>query len=87
MSKLKQRCINIAPLEGNTVAPPLKLGEEYDIKTITNDSEGNEHWDVGLVSQYNYITSHETKEELPQGDKVHWCHPSRFEAITPTIEL
>lgn len=87
MSKLKQRCINIEPLTGNTIAPPLVLGEEYSINTIANDSEGNEHWDVGLVSQYNYITSHETGEELPEGDKIHWCHPSRFEAIELEIKM
>lgn len=70
--------INNEPLSGNTVAPPLILNEPVIIKAIQLDKQGNQHIDVGLYSEYNYITSFETKEELKDGDKIHWCHPSRF---------
>lgn len=74
-------CIEINKLQGNQVAPPLKLGVTYTLKGVVRDKKGNPHLDVGLVSEYNYISSYETKEELPDGDKIHWCHPSRFEVL------
>ena len=70
---------NIKPIGNNTVAPPLVLGKEYEVKGICEDSKGNQHLDVGLESEYNYIRSIETGEDLPDGYKIHWCHPSRFE--------
>lgn len=78
---MKVKCENIDPLPGNDVAPPLELGKEYPVIQIVRDSKGNEHYDVGLVSRYKFITSYETKEELPKGDEIHWCHPSRFTKI------
>lgn len=72
-------CKNNKPLDGNDVAPPLKEDEDYPVKRIFLDKKGNQHLDVGLVSEYNFIRSYETEEELPDGDKIHWCHPSRFE--------
>lgn len=72
------QCINIEKLSGNEVAPPLIMKRVYEVKGIALDSKGNQHLDVGLLSTYNYITSHETGEDLPNGTKIHWCHPSRF---------
>lgn len=70
---------NIEPLKGNEIAPPLELGKTYPVKNIFLDRDGNQHLDVGLESAYSYIRSYETGEYLPDGDKIHWCHPSRFE--------
>jgi len=75
------KCVNISILKGNDVAPPLELSMVYNINGIALDKDGNQHLDVGLVSKYSYVTSHETSEKLPDGDKIHWCHPSRFEHI------
>lgn len=75
----KATCGNTKPLPGNTIAPPLEQGESYEVKDICVDAKGNQHLDVGLVSKYKFIRSHETGENLPDGDKIHWCHPSRFE--------
>jgi hypothetical protein len=69
---------NIEPLEGNTIAPELTMGEERKVIDIAIDSKGNQHLNVGIPSQINYVRSYETGEELPNGDKIHWCHPSRF---------
>lgn len=69
------------PMPGNDTAPSLELDKDYKIKEITLDKEGNQHLDIGLVSSLNWVTSWETKEELPKGDEIHWCHPSRFELI------
>ena len=79
--QIKVKCINILPLKGNDVAPPLEEGKEYVIKNMYIDKRQNKHYDVGLESKYKFIRSYETKEELPDGDKIHWCHPSRFEKI------
>lgn len=73
--------INNEPLVGNTIAPPLELGKEYIVREVILDSGGNPHYDVGIKSKYNFITSYETKEELPKGEKIHWCHPSRFKIL------
>lgn len=71
------KIINDAPLSGNTIAPPVVIGQEYPVKNIVLDSHNNQHLDLGIKSEYNYISSWETGEELPMGDKVHWVHPSR----------
>lgn len=76
-------CININFLPGNSKAPPLELHKEYRIKAIQLDKEGNQHLDVGLVSELEYVSSYETKEQLKDGHKIHWCHPSRFELYLP----
>jgi hypothetical protein len=72
-------CINASPLFGNHIGPPLKKGEVYKIIAITLDNQGNQHLDVGLKSEFSFITSYETGEELKDGNKIHWCHPTRFE--------
>lgn len=72
------KCINAKCLPNNEVAPPLKEGKMYKVKSIHVDYEGNQHLDVGLKSKYNYITGYETGIELPKGNKIHWCHPIRF---------
>lgn len=71
-------CNNIAPLKGKKIAPPLKLGASYTILGECFDKDGNQHLNVGLISEYEYISSFETGENLPDGHKIHWCHPSRF---------
>jgi hypothetical protein len=74
-------CINNKPFEGNDVAPPLEVGKDYPILNVIEDKKGNKHYDVGLKSKHNYITSFETGETLPNSKigGVHWCHPSRFQ--------
>lgn len=83
------RCINAEPFPGNKVGPPLELGKQYPIKGVYEEiakegPKGNcifHHYDVGLVSEYNFITSQDTGVELPGGETIHWCHPSRFEIV------
>lgn len=74
------RCKNINFLTGNHIRPSLQLDKEYPIKQITLDKADNQHLDVGLISEYEFIRSYETKEILPNSD-IHWCHPSRFEHV------
>ena len=71
-------CQNIERLPGNSIAPELTLNAEYPLIGKTVCSCGKEHYDVGLRSEYNYISCHDCKEQLRDGDKIHWCHPSRF---------
>ncbi len=89
----KVKCINVKPLPGNDVAPPLVLGKEYEILKIHTETITSkhgpvhvitaEHYDVGLISKYNYVTSIESGATLPNSANggIHWCHPSRFESI------
>lgn len=72
-------CINIEPLEGNTIAPPLELNKEYNVIKSYDCKCGQTHYDVGLKSKHNWISCYKCKKEIPQGDIIHWCHPSRFE--------
>lgn len=69
---------NNQPLKGNDKAPALVIGQTYPVINIILDRDGNQHLDVGLKSDLNYVTSYETGEQLPDGHKIHWCHPSRF---------
>lgn len=73
------KCINEDPLEGNSIAPPVKVGGDYSIfEVLICPSCGSKHLDVGIESAINWITCFECKKELPRGDQIHWCHPSRF---------
>ena len=75
-------CVNAKPLPGNEVYPKLEEeGKRYPLVSIALDSEGNQHLNVGLVSNHNYISSYETGEHLPDGDTIHWCHPTRFRKV------
>lgn len=72
-------CINNKILTGNDYGPPLEIDTFYVVEAIVEDKAGNQHLDVGLESHLNYVSSYETGEHLPLGEKIHWCHPSRFE--------
>lgn len=73
------KCINVLPLVGNEVAPPLELNKEYEkVETYTCRC-GQEHYNVGLKSNYNWISCYKCGIPIPKGDMIHWCHPSRFE--------
>ncbi len=75
----KLKVINDKKLPGNEYGPAIKNDEEYTCKSIHLDSKGNQHIDIGLKLELNWVTSYETKETLPPS--THWCHPSRFEII------
>jgi hypothetical protein len=72
-------CINQERLPGNDVAPPLTEGEEYTAKEVYVCPCGQSHVDVGLKSNYNWVSCYKCSEKMPKGDEIHWCHPSRFE--------
>jgi hypothetical protein len=71
-------CKNSKPLQGNDIAPPLEEEVEYTVREVITCVCGSKHFNVGLKSEYNFITCYECKEELPRGKDIHWCHPSRF---------
>lgn len=77
----KVLCINNTPLSGNTIAPSLIVGKEYTILEIIYDGMNFPHFNVGLRSRLNYVTSYKTKQELERGNQIHWCHPSRFTLV------
>ncbi len=79
------KIINDAPLSGNTVAPPVTIGEEYPIQHILIDKKGHQHLDLGLKSDYEFIRSWETGEELPEGDRIHWVSPWRVQIVVKNI--
>lgn len=71
-------CKNDKKLAGNEVAPPLELEKEYPLKEIYTCQCGQEHFNVGLESNYNWVTCYKCGTQIPKGDLIHWCHPSRF---------
>lgn len=73
------KAVKIDKLTGNQYAPKLELHKDYEIIGICLDTLNNQHLDVGLECELNFVTSYETGEQLPDSDKIHWCHPSRFE--------
>lgn len=72
------KCINNKPLEGNDIGPPLVLEQEYEVENVYQCSCGQDHYDVGLVSKYNWVSCYKCNEKIPKGDSIHWCHPNRF---------
>ena len=77
----KLKCINSGVLKDNENGPELVQGEIYPVNEIILDAAGNQHLDVGLVSKLAYVTSYDNGERLERGDKIHWCHPSRFRLL------
>jgi hypothetical protein len=75
--------VNVHPLKGNEIAPPAILNQKEEIKDIHIDREGNQHLDLGYISKYQYISSYETGEVLPNSGEggTHWVHPSRVKKI------
>lgn len=69
-------CINIEPLKGNDIAPPLENGKDYPLEEIHKCSCGKEHYNVGLKMTCAFVTCHSCKEELPS--HTHWACPTRF---------
>jgi hypothetical protein len=63
-------------LPGKEVAPALTHGQAYEVKAVHTDSKGNQHIDVGLKMDVEFIKSFATDEMLPAG--IRWCHPNRF---------
>lgn len=74
------RCINILPLGDNKIAPPLVDQRVYKVLNILEDTD-HDHIDVGLASKVEFVRCFETGNELWAGDRIHWCHPSRFELV------
>lgn len=77
--KIILKCIETKPLKGNEVAPPLRIKEKYVLKQVIKCGCGLEHYDVGLKSDYSYVSCRSCSEHLDKGDEIHWCSPDRFE--------
>lgn len=78
------RVVKTDKLSGNEIGPPgLVMGEKKKVLDIVLDGQGNQHLDLGIKSDVNFVSSYETAEVLPnsQVGGVHWCHPSRVEPI------
>jgi len=72
------KCIETKPLKGNEVAPPLTIKQLYELKEVIKCGCGLEHYDVGLKSDYSYVSCRSCSEHLEKGDIIHWCSPDRF---------
>lgn len=79
----KVTCINAAILSKTGEGPALKPDQQYVIKAETTCACcGKQHLDVGLVSALAFVSCLDGGKKLENGDKIHWCHPSRF---IPTV--
>ncbi len=77
------KVIKVGNLPGHNKAPQLTMGELKEAKEVLTCKCGSKHIDVGLKSKLEFVSCFECKQELPRGSEIHWCHPSRFEIITP----
>ncbi len=75
------KCIETKPLKGNEVAPPLIIKQKYILLNAIKCECGLQHYDVGLKSDYSYVSCRNCSEHLENGDKIHWCSPDRFEIV------
>lgn len=69
-------CINDKPFPVNEIGPPVQLNKEYELQEVHKCSCGQEHYNVGLPLEINYVECYKCRERLP--DTTHWCHSSRF---------
>ncbi len=69
-------CVNIEPFKNNTIAPELTLNGDYKALDIFMCKCGEQHINVGLKLEINYVECYKCRETLP--DTNHWCHSSRF---------
>lgn len=74
-------------LPGNDVKPPIHNGETYIIQDIYECKCGVRHLDLGLISQWSYISCHKCDERLLNGHAIHWCAPQRVELTHPQEEI
>lgn len=69
-------CINVKPFPVNEIGPQLVLDKEYTLEEVYKCECGEEHYNVGLPLEINYVECYKCRERLP--DHTHWCHSSRF---------
>lgn len=75
----KLKCIKTDPFPANEVAPSLEIEAEYKAKEVFICSCGQEHVNVGLPMNVNYVECYKCREKLPPTN--HWCNSSRFEVV------
>lgn len=84
-NKMKLKVINDKPMPGNEISPDIKNGEEYELiaKFKCNCSEN--HYDIGLKNDVNYVECYKCRETLPPD--IRWCHSSRFVEVNKFNEI
>lgn len=80
------KVINDGILPGCEIGPKLKNGEDHIAQQVYYCKCGQEHIDIGLLSNLNYVSCYKCEEHLPQGHSIHWCNSIRFEKIHPPEE-
>lgn len=81
------RVIKDDPMPGNDKGPDILKGQEYPVEEIYICKCGEEHVDIGELSDFNIISCYKCREELPGGDVTQWCHSSRFEKVNVEPEV
>lgn len=69
-------CNNVKPFPVNEIGPSLELNKEYNLLKVIKCGCGEEHYNIGLPLEVNYIECYKCRERLP--DTTHWCNSSRF---------
>lgn len=69
-------CINDKPFPINEIGPTLSLDKIYSLKDVFTCKCGENHFDVGLENDVNYVECYKCRETLPSD--IRWCHSSRF---------
>lgn len=69
-------CINDKKFPVNEIGPKVKEGNSYKLIESMKCSCGEEHYNIGLPLEVNYVECYKCREKLPLTN--HWCHSSRF---------
>lgn len=80
-------CVFDGHLPDNDCGPDVTINTIYTPRGIMQCACGQNHIDVGLPSMLNYVTCYKCKEVLANGDKIAWCHPSRFQIVKPEAAI
>jgi len=76
IKNMKVKVINDKPMPGNEVGPEIKYGEEHEIISKFKCNCGEEHINIGLKMDVNWVECYKCRETLPAD--IRWCHSSRF---------
>jgi len=78
----KIEIVNDDYLPGNDVKPPIKIGEQHFVLREHVCKCGEIHLDIGLKSEYNFITCYKCREDLPESENIHWINQCRTKSIS-----
>jgi len=85
IKNMKLKVINDKPMLGNEIGPDIKLNDEHELVAKFKCACGEEHYDIGLKMDVNWVECYKCRETLPPD--IRWCHSSRFVEVNKFNEI